>query len=30
MQALVASPLDAAGLKITDIDKYSPEMQNPE
>ena len=28
--ALVADPLDKMGLKITDIDKYSVEMQNPE
>ena len=28
--ALVTNPLDAAGLKILDIDKYSPEMQNPD
>ena len=28
--ALVAQPLDDAGLKITDIDKYSAEMQNPD
>ena len=28
--SLVADPLDRAGLKITDIDKYSPEMQNPD
>ncbi len=28
--ALVTDPLDAAGLKILDIDKYSPEMQNPD
>lgn len=28
--ALVAEPLARAGLKITDIDKYSPEMQNPD
>ena len=30
IEALVASPLEKAGFKITDIDKYSPEMQNPE
>ena len=30
MQALVASPLDAAGLSFTDIDVYASEMQNPE
>lgn len=28
--SLVISPLDKSGLKITDIDKYSVEMQNPE
>ena len=28
--ALVTEPLDRGGLKITDIDKYSVEMQNPE
>ncbi len=28
--SLVAEPLDRAGMKITDIDKYSPEMQNPD
>ncbi|AZR72874.1 glycine reductase [Anoxybacter fermentans] len=28
--ALVTNPLDKGGLKITDIDKYSVEMQNPE
>ena len=26
----MADPLARAGLKITDIDKYSPEMQNPD
>lgn len=30
IEALVTVPLDRAGLKITDIDKYSLEMQNPE
>ena len=30
MQAIVAAPLDEAGLKITDIDIFSAEMQNPE
>lgn len=30
IEALVSIPLDKAGLKITDIDKYSLEMQNPE
>jgi len=28
--ALVTDPLDKMGLKITDIDKYSVEMQNPD
>lgn len=28
--SLVTDPLDRAGLKITDIDKYSVEMQNPD
>ena len=28
--ALVTEPLDRAGMKITDIDKYSVEMQNPD
>ena len=28
--ALVTDPLDKLGLKITDICKYSPEMQNPD
>ena len=28
--SLVSAPLDKAGLKITDIDKYSAEMQNPD
>ncbi len=28
--ALVTAPLDAVGLAITDVDKYSVEMQNPE
>ncbi|NLY66613.1 MAG: glycine reductase [Tissierellia bacterium] len=30
MSSLVTTPLEKAGLKITDIDKYSVEMQNPE
>ncbi len=30
MGALVTKPLEKAELKITDIDKYSVEMQNPE
>jgi len=28
--AIVTDPLDQIGLKITDVDKYSVEMQNPE
>lgn len=28
--SLVANPLEQAGLKILDIDKYAPEMQNPD
>lgn len=28
--SLVAEPLDRAGMKIIDIDKFSPEMQNPD
>lgn len=28
--SLITEPLDRAGLKITDIDKYSVEMQNPD
>lgn len=28
--SLVAAPLSSVGMKITDIDKYSPEMQNPD
>ena len=28
--SLVVNALDKGGLKITDIDKYSPEMQNPD
>lgn len=28
--SLIATPLDKGGLKITDIDKYSVEMQNPD
>lgn len=28
--ALVAEPLEKAGLKFTDIDKYAPELQNPD
>ena len=30
MTALVASPLEKGGLKITDVDKFSAEMQNPD
>ncbi|WP_312940549.1 glycine/sarcosine/betaine reductase complex component C subunit beta [Oscillibacter sp.] len=30
ISSLITDPLDRAGLKITDIDKYSPEMQNPD
>lgn len=30
ISSLVTQPLDKHGLKITDIDKYSPEMQNPD
>ena len=30
ISSLVTAPLDKHGLKITDIDKYSPEMQNPD
>lgn len=30
IEALVSMPLEKVGLKISDIDKYSPEMQNPE
>ena len=30
ISSLVTAPLDKAGLKITDIDKYSVEMQNPD
>ena len=28
--SLVADPLERAGMLMTDIDKYSPEMQNPD
>ena len=28
--ALITKPLDKGGLKITDVDKYSVEMQNPD
>lgn len=30
ISALVTTPLEKAGMKITDIDKFSPEMQNPD
>ncbi len=30
ISSLVTDPLDRAGLKITDVDKYAPEMQNPD
>ncbi len=30
ISSLVTDPLDKAGLKITDVDKYSVEMQNPD
>lgn len=30
IEAIVAAPLDKAGLSFTDIDIYAPEMQNPE
>ena len=30
IQSLVGDPLEAAGLKFTDVDLYSPEMQNPD
>lgn len=30
MTAIVTDPLDRLGYKITDVDRYSPEMQNPE
>ncbi|MGE5633190.1 MAG: glycine/sarcosine/betaine reductase complex component C subunit beta [Caulobacteraceae bacterium] len=30
MESLITKPLDKAGMKITDVDKYSVEMQNPE
>ncbi|MDI6601095.1 MAG: glycine/sarcosine/betaine reductase complex component C subunit beta [Thermoanaerobacteraceae bacterium] len=30
IQSIVADPLDRAGMSLTDIDKYSVEMQNPE
>ncbi len=30
MESLITKPLDAAGIKLTEIDKFSVEMQNPE
>jgi len=30
MQAIVTDPLEREGWRVTDIDKYSPEMQNPD
>jgi hypothetical protein len=30
LEALVMDPLTAIGLKITDVDKYAPEMQTPD
>lgn len=30
ISSLVAEPLEKAGLKFTDIDKYAPELQNPD
>lgn len=30
IQSLITMPLDEAGLKITDVDRYSVEMQNPD
>ena len=30
IESLVTNPLTSAGMKITDVDKYSPEMQNPD
>jgi len=30
IEALVSMPLEKGGMKIPDIDKFSPEMQNPE
>ncbi|MGI6719724.1 MAG: glycine/sarcosine/betaine reductase complex component C subunit beta [Anaerovoracaceae bacterium] len=30
IESLVTRPLASAGLTITDVDKYSPEMQNPD
>lgn len=30
LEALVLDPLTAGGLKVTDVDKYAPEMQTPD
>ncbi len=30
MEALVVEPLQRAGLKLVDVDRYAPELQNPE
>jgi betaine reductase len=30
MQAIVADPLAKAGLRLSDVDRFAPEMQNPE
>lgn len=30
ISSLVTDPLERVGLKVTDIDKFSPEMQNPD
>jgi hypothetical protein len=30
IEAIVAQPLERLNLKFTDVDKYAPEMQNPE
>ena len=30
ISSLVTAPLDKAGIKITDIDKFAPELQNPD
>ena len=30
ISALVTDPLDRAGIKLTDVDKFAPELQNPD
>lgn len=30
ISSLVTDPLDRAGMRITDVDKFAPEMQNPD